>query len=135
MRRARFQIADLPAPLNWWSRQHWSVRDQLQRAARATVAVAADDSRQVGWWDGRPVDPARVVITFHLPPGVRRDLDGLVPKAWLDGLVAAGVLVDDAASHVVELVLRVGPPAATAPGWAEVVVEEVPSDGKDGAAR
>jgi hypothetical protein len=75
-----------------------------------------------------------VVITFHLPPGVRRDLDGLVPKGWLDGLVAAGVLVDDAASHVTELVLRVGPPACAPPGWADIVVEEVRSNAEDGAA-
>lgn len=48
-------------------------------------------------WQGEPIEKAVVKVTFGLPDRRKRDHSGLIErfKPWLDGLVTAGVLVDD----------------------------------------
>jgi Holliday junction resolvase RusA-like endonuclease len=134
MRTLRMRIEGLPVTLNRWSRAHWTLRAGLAEATRWQVQAAVGQARRTGHWDGQPFPRARVRVTFGWPNRRRRDLDNAVPKLLLDGLVAAGVLPDDAAGCVVELTLRSGPVVGGA-GWTDVVVEEVETDAEDGAAR
>lgn len=64
------------------------------RSYRRAVASAVDQQGVQGLGG----DPARVVIAAWLPDARRRDLDNLL-KASLDGIVAAGLLLDDSLIH------------------------------------
>ena len=52
-----------------------------------------------------PIDtyPVRIVVTLHFLDRRRRDVGNLAPttKALIDGMVDAGLLVDDSSAHVV----------------------------------
>ncbi len=49
-----------------------------------------------------PWDKAHLTITFQAPDKRRRDLDNLLGacKAYIDGLVAASVIIDDSADNL-----------------------------------
>lgn len=83
------------------ARRHW--RDIAHEAAlwKAVAEQAASDARRE--WEAkhglawRPVTRAVVSVAFGLPDRRTRDLDNLIAscKPLLDGIVAAGALVDD----------------------------------------
>lgn len=76
-------------------RGHWSKRARLLARRKALVKVLAR-SALASARAGVATKPQRVEVTAYLS-GVPRDADNLVAglKADLDGLVQAGVLVDD----------------------------------------
>ena len=49
-----------------------------------------------------PMEKAHLTITFHAADKRRRDIDNLLSgcKAYIDGLVAAGVIEDDSADNL-----------------------------------
>ena len=49
-----------------------------------------------------PMEKAHLTITFQAPDKRRRDLDNLLGacKAYIDGLVAASVIIDDSADNL-----------------------------------
>ena len=49
-----------------------------------------------------PMEKAHLTLTFHAADKRRRDIDNLLSacKAYIDGLVAAGVIVDDSADNL-----------------------------------
>jgi hypothetical protein len=100
----------------WWR--------QLDTVAGNTVAAALVAQKE-GDWDGEPIDPAVVEVEFHYPDNRRRDPDGSLAhvKGLLDGLVRAGVLVDDSWDHVA-LSLRRGRPSPLRP-YVVVTVREL----------
>lgn len=53
----------------------------------------------------KPVEHAQVILTYFFPDKRRRDPDNYSGKMVLDGLVRAGILVDDSFSHI-DLLLR-----------------------------
>jgi Holliday junction resolvase RusA-like endonuclease len=61
--------------------------------------VAKDAVNREGWQTPGTV---RLVVTFHLPDRIRRDLDNLIAstKPLTDGLVAAGVMADDSVAVI-----------------------------------
>lgn len=79
-----------PAKVNQWDGRHWAVRSKLKKADRDTVfwavrafgVPAASGKRRVG-------------LTIVLGPRQRAGDPDCYWKSLLDGLVAAGVLVDD----------------------------------------
>lgn len=80
------------------SRGHWSAKHRAsQEAVEEVIALV----RQQGWFRS-PLYTATIGIEFHAPDERRRDFDNLLAasKPWIDGLVRAGVLVDDDAGHV-----------------------------------
>lgn len=93
----KFTINGLPKLPNQLLRKHWSVIMKEGRRWRAFTRLA------VGYQiPPKPFALVKVTLTRH---SVRQpDFDGLVGsfKYVLDGLVKAGVMVDDKASVIVE---------------------------------
>ena len=98
----------IPAPCDWINanqRLHWAEKARRTRAWRNAAdyaaTVAAHDSFLV---------PVRITITVHKPRGGRWDATNLAPtgKALVDGLVDAGVCVDDSNQYVVGPDMRAG---------------------------
>lgn len=54
------------------------------------------------------IDKCTITYTFYMPTKRRFDLDNLVPKFLNDGLVEAGLLVDDGISHIETIILTGG---------------------------
>lgn len=78
---------------------HWSERSSHAKQLRSRAAWHAK-----AVWPGRdPIEKAIIEVTLFVPTRHRRDPDGLGPtaKPVIDGLVDAGVLVDDS-FHVVD---------------------------------
>ena len=55
----------------------------------------------------RPMEQAKVTITYFFPDMKRRDPDNYCGKMILDGLTAAGIIVDDDFGHI-DLTIRRG---------------------------
>lgn len=92
-------IPGRPPTLN--ARRHWRTvaRDNEEWKAivegKATAVREAWEARHGLRW--RPLRVARLSVTFIVPDHRRRDWDNLIStmKPELDGIVAAGILVDD----------------------------------------
>ena len=79
-------------------RLHWS---ELYKAKRD----AKDHAMALVYQQGKPSKPyarAHITITWVAKDKRRRDVDNLFSsmKGYLDGLVAAGVIIDDSAANV-----------------------------------
>lgn len=61
--------------------------------------------RSFAKYQGKPIEKAVVKITYYFKDKRRRDPDNYAGKFILDGLVDAGILVDDSFNNI-ELVLR-----------------------------
>lgn len=109
--------ADCQPSLNEWRRWHWARRHRHQGYVSDLVTIAALQAL----WRGGPMERAVVSVTYHLPPGPRRDPDNYSPKFILDGLRAAAIIRDDDARHIT-LDVRIGEPRR--PGEIAVMVEE-----------
>ena len=84
---------------------HWALKATAARNARTTawaIAYGADWSHQISACMAR--------VTFYPPDKRRRDLDNLLRacKPYWDGMVDAGLLVDD--SCIKEISVRMGDP-------------------------
>ena len=79
-----------------WGRQY-----RVSRGKRGAIEelVALVKTRQ---WNGPAMDHARIEVHFQLPDRRRRDGLGLLErlKPWVDGLVEAGVIKDDALVNI-----------------------------------
>lgn len=102
-------VLDIPPRelLNANKRLHWAVR------ARMTADLKADAYRVARAAKVPRMDRIRVVGVVHAPDRRRRDPHNLYPtlKAYIDGIVAAGVLIDDDAAHLVGVEMVMGSPA------------------------
>jgi crossover junction endodeoxyribonuclease RusA len=120
-------LPGVPHSLNTWRGTPYRVAQwHRQWVRRVAARVAA--ARQAGVWDGQPIDPAWVEVEYRFPDRRRRDADNYVPKGILDGLRAAGVLVDDSFAHVAWAV-RAGPVARPPETWVTVYPGPVDSHG------
>ena len=98
---------------------HWALKATAARNARTTawaIAYGADWSHQISACMAR--------VTFYPPDKRRRDLDNLLRacKPYWDGMVDAGLLVDD--SCIKEISVRMGEPDKTNPR-VEISLKEV----------
>ena len=68
-----------------------------QKAQSDTIAYVREQMPR-----GVPLEQATVTMTFVVPTRGRRDLDNLIAaaKPYKDGLVLAGVIVDDDYGHI-----------------------------------
>lgn len=84
-----------PATLNSLLGCHWGQRHRLKQADYQTLATAC-----LVYGVRRPVGKRRVSMHFVLAPRERAPDPDASWKVLLDGLVAAGALVDDNRQHV-----------------------------------
>lgn len=104
---ARTWTVELPVgiPLiNANRRQHWAAKAKLTRALREAALVCARR-------DHIPhLTRAHIIVEFRPPDRRRRDVHNLYPsaKACIDGVVDAGVLVDDSDQYLTGPDMRIG---------------------------
>ncbi len=111
-RTLRLQVSPLPPSGNRWLRpRHWAERRRVMETWIARMRDIVRAAQWAGAWDGRPFDRAQVIVVYHFPDARRRDPDNYSTalKGVLDGLVAAGVLIDDDFAHCT-LTVRAGRP-------------------------
>lgn len=101
----------IPAPTEWLSsnqRLHWARRAKLTRTWREAACWRAIGAKL-------PLGLARVSITatIHRTDNRRADAHNRLPtiKAAIDGVVDAGVLLDDSDKHIASLTIEAGPAA------------------------
>lgn len=92
----------------WWtsnSRLHWADRAKRTKAIRTQAGLLG---RTCGAFN-----QVTITATICYPTARRADAHntaGTVLKAAIDGLVDAGVIADDDATHLTALVIQQGPP-------------------------
>lgn len=92
--KVRKWVLELPherPPLNLNQRLHWAAKHKLTQSLRSTAYILAKGA-------GIPLmGRVKVTLVWDVPDNRRRDEDNPVPtlKALCDGLVDAGVVVDD----------------------------------------
>lgn len=106
-------------PLNLNDRLHWAAKARRVRYVRSTAAWLARQA-QVGRHD-------RVRIELHYQPAARRRADApnliATQKPIVDGLVDAGLIGDDTAEFVDEVMPVIHEPVKGQPGALWLVVE------------
>jgi len=87
-----------------------------QKAQSDTIALVREQMSR-----GVPLEQATVTVTFVVPTRARRDLDNLISaaKPYLDGIVKAGVIVDDNWQAIEE----VYPPVVYEKGKSMTIIE------------
>jgi len=84
----------------------WAQRSKAAKEARDEAVFAAGPLAGVG---GKPIQCCEIEEVFTVPTMRRCDVEGMMAasKAWVDGIVSAGVIVDDDWKHVVRLSGRI----------------------------
>ena len=88
-----------PAEFSPNSRVHWRRRNEARLIAHdEIIALVAEQG-----WHGPAIDYAQVTVSWGVNDKRRRDTDNFVgrTKPYIDGLVHAGVLVDDSSRNVI----------------------------------
>jgi crossover junction endodeoxyribonuclease RusA len=102
-------VLDIPPGdlINANERLHWAVRARRTRDLKRDALVVARAARVPR------MDRIRVVGVVHPPDRRRRDPHNLYPtlKAYIDGIVKAGVIVDDDSEHLVGVEMVMGAPS------------------------
>ena len=92
----RLEIEGTPPSLNQWMRWHWTVQQQSKKDWAWLILAACLSAKA-----GRPqYKLATVHITLIFPLLRRRDIDNYTPKSIMDGLVNAGIILDDRSDWV-----------------------------------
>lgn len=107
-------------PLRPNDRLHWAVKARLTREMRHTAHLRAKNANIP------TLGKSAVVVTWFPPDRRRRDANSLVlaSKAWIDGLVDAGIWPDDDPTHVATETYRIGPPDPANPRIEITIREE-----------
>jgi hypothetical protein len=114
-----FELQGLPSTTNSSGRKHWAIKAREARHWKQAVAIALLDCIR----SNKPFQKARG--TFTRCSSSECDFDGLVSsfKSTIDGLVSAGVLINDKPSNLDALYLwKAGKPKH---GYITVMVEEI----------
>jgi len=103
--KMRVEVSQLPpvsSSPNW--RGHWAPQRSEARVYHNAVFYCCVDARNRGYREGMefPFTKARLNLTFVFPEQRRRDRDNLLArfKPGLDGIVDAGLILDDDAEHL-----------------------------------
>ncbi len=108
-KKMRIEVTQLPpasSSPNW--RGHWAERYQAARVYHDTVFYSCVDVINRAFREGKlaftdlPFKKVKLSLTFIFPQRRRRDRDNLIArfKPGLDGIVQAGLVVDDDAEHL-----------------------------------
>jgi|TARA_R100000306_G_scaffold32966_1_gene34414 crossover junction endodeoxyribonuclease RusA len=95
----KIELGSLPDPQLNPNKRHHPMR--LARTKKVARKVAWALALEAGV-PRTPLSKAHITITFVAKDRIRRDLDNLVAsmKAYIDGIVDAGVIEDDSATNV-----------------------------------
>lgn len=106
-------------PLTPNARVHWAVKARVTREMRHMAYLCAKRA------EIPPLGKSAVLVTWFPPDRRRRDTNSLVTatKAWIDGLVDAGIWPDDDPNHVAAETYRIGPPDKDHPRI-EITIQE-----------
>ena len=88
-------LPEVPPSLNKWSRMHWMKAAKVKKQWEKDIYYSAYNLRPE-----QPYQKAKVKITYFFKTKRRRDIDNYTPKFLLDGLVKAGIIIDDAESVI-----------------------------------
>ncbi|MDT8901149.1 hypothetical protein [Anaeroselena agilis] len=117
MDKAVIIVPGIPPSINRWSRLHWTKQRIIKNEWRIIVWVSAYMAKATKL----RLERARVRITYYFATHRRRDKDNYAPKMLMDGLVKAGVLVDDNQDRLdLDWGFAQGSPERT-----EIVIEEI----------
>lgn len=99
-----YTIPYVPPSLNQFAGRGntWEYRALKKRWAELAVIYCRPRPQE-------PIERAIVTLTYHFADARRRDPDNYAGKMILDGLVRAGILLDDSFNNI-ELRLRQGEP-------------------------
>jgi Holliday junction resolvase RusA-like endonuclease len=105
---SRILLIDIPAPCGWINlnrRQHRMQVQALTRTWRTAARIACGVGKHEPF-----TSQVRITATVYKPRGGRWDVSNWLPtaKACVDGLVDAGLLVDDSNAHVLGPDMRAG---------------------------
>lgn len=120
----RITIPEIPPSLNRFAGRK-NVHEYRREKNRWKYMVALL-SKQVK--PDKPIDQAIVRIAYHFPDAIRRDPDNYAGKMILDGLTAAGIIVDDSFTHIR---LELSGQIDRANPRTEIEVQEVKVNGKE----
>ncbi|MEW1813250.1 hypothetical protein AB0284_21415 [Pseudarthrobacter phenanthrenivorans] len=114
----RVLLLDIPAPCKWInsnSRDHRMVQAKLTAIWRNAGTLAVTDENRRRHREGEPAlvpfdTKVRIVATIYKKRQGRYDVLNLWPslKAAIDGIVSAGLLVDDSFEHIIGPDMRHG---------------------------
>lgn len=101
VRKISITLDHLPSPElnpNKLRRLHWSERHRLTLEARQEAGWLA----KVQWKDAQPMEKARISYEFQIKGRKKHDIDNLLAacKAYLDGIIDAGVIYSDDIEHL-----------------------------------
>ena len=84
-------------------RIHWSKRAKAEKDAREEAYMLAHSAEE-----RKPFKKASIAYYFYIPDNRKRDIEALIgaAKPYVDGLVDAGVIVDDDSFHLPIAVAR-----------------------------
>lgn len=90
-------IFDVPPSLNQWSRMHWSKAAKIKKQWENDIFYSTRVVKQVDEkvCKKMPYKQAKIKITYYFKTKHRHDKDNYTPKFILDGLVKAGIILDD----------------------------------------
>lgn len=121
---------ELPYPdprLSPNARVHYYTLNRAKAEAKEQVLVALLEQARwkIGkWYKRKPLDRATVTVTFIVGDKKRRDHGNAIAsaKAYIDGLVDAGVIIDDNSKVITE----VYPPMVYEKGVKKTIIEVAP---------
>jgi hypothetical protein len=90
-------------------RSHWSKRSEVSAIAREEAKLLGLQAVRAQGVVGLPFQTCKIEEVFYVPTRRKIDIENLMAacKAWCDGIVDAGILVDDGWEHVLKLSGRV----------------------------
>jgi hypothetical protein len=114
-----FEIEDLPKTVNAQASMHWRAKGDYVRAWHRSVWLAVGNRKPK-----EPLKTAKLILTRY--SSTEPDYDGLVGsfKPIVDGLIQAGVLINDKMSNIGQSVYR-WEKAPRGKGKIQVIVQEV----------
>ena len=80
--------------LNTWTNWHWAKKSRVKKSWENEIYYLCNKFNQP------ELKEAIVDITYYFKSNRRRDRDNYTPKFILDGLVKAGVIVDDSDNNL-----------------------------------
>jgi Holliday junction resolvase RusA-like endonuclease len=101
----KLTIPGTPPSLNQWSRMHWAKAAKIKKQWENDILYVFLASKAKGVF---PLEKARITIKYYFSTNRRRDADNLNLKFILDGLVKAGIIVDDSTKVIGQVITEWG---------------------------